>query len=54
MAPVCIEWVAVSNAKRKLVWLACKQVWGYAWLSPSFPPIDMGPPSSWTHHQHQH
>ena len=26
MAPICIEWVATSNSKRKLVWVACKQV----------------------------
>ena len=55
MAPVLIEWRAVSNSKRKLVWIACKQVpGGYARLSPSFPPTDADP-SSWTPiYQHGH
>ena len=36
-ALVCIEWVATSNAKRKLVWIACKQVGDVHVLKPTIP-----------------
>jgi hypothetical protein len=38
-ALVCMEWVATTNAKRKLVWVACKQVGVYTCLSPTPSPL---------------
>ena len=56
LAPVCIEWSATSNAKRKLVWLACKQVgWGreQQLVNMDIMDIDLSTQTATCEHGHQ-